>query len=110
MLVILGFILGIILGVFFNINIPIEFQPYLPIAVIAALDALLGALRAYLSHVYNERIFVVSFIFNVLVAAFIVFLGDKLGIGSQLTIAVIVVMGIRIFANTSQIRRIIFKA
>ena len=52
----------------------------------------------------------VSFVSNVLVAALIVFLGDKLGAGSQLSTAVVVVLGIRIFGNAAAIRRHIFRA
>jgi small basic protein len=85
-------------------------QPYLPIALIAALDALFGAVRAKLDGVFNDRVFVVSFVFNVLIAAFIVFLGDQLGVGAQLSTAVVVVLGIRIFGNAAAIRRHIFKA
>ena len=54
--------------------------------------------------------FITSFIFNVLVAALIVFIGDQLGVGSQMTTAVVVVLGIRIFANVAALRRHIFKA
>ena len=43
-------------------------------------------------------------------AALIVFLGDQLGVGSQLSTAVVVVLGIRIFGNAAAIRRHIFKA
>lgn len=52
----------------------------------------------------------ISFVANVLVAAFIVFLGDQLGVGSQLSTAVVVVLGIRIFGNAAAIRRHLFKA
>ena len=44
------------------------------------------------------------------IAAAIVFLGDKLGVGSQLSTAVVVVLGIRIFGNAAAIRRHIFRA
>ena len=40
----------------------------------------------------------------------IVFLGDKLGVGGQLSTGVIVVLGIRIFSNVAAIRRHIFHA
>jgi small basic protein len=53
---------------------------------------------------------VVSFISNVLVAALIVFLGDKLGVGSQLSTGVVVVLGLRIFGNAAAIRRHLFRA
>ena len=49
--------------------------------------------------------FITSFLFNVLIAAFLVFLGDQLGVGAQLSTAVIVVLGIRIFSNAAAIRR-----
>ena len=42
-------------------------------------------------------------------ATLLVFLGNQLGVGSQLQTAVIVVLGIRIFTNVSSIRRFIFK-
>ena len=51
----------------------------------------------------------VSFISNVITATLLVFLGNQLGVGSQLSTAVIVVLGIRIFSNVSAIRRFIFK-
>ncbi|WP_371152189.1 small basic family protein [Buchananella felis] len=110
MLALIGLALGIALGVFITPDIPPALTPYLPIAVVAALDAAFGGLRAFFDGVFSDRLFVTSFIFNVLVAAFIVFLGDRLGVGPQMTTAVVVVLGIRIFANAAAIRRHIFKA
>jgi small basic protein len=46
----------------------------------------------------------------VLVAALIVYLGDNLGVGGQLSTAVVVVLGIRIFSNAAAIRRRLFRA
>ena len=89
---------------------PVGLQPYLPIAVVAALDAVFGAIRAILDGIFDDKVFVVSFIANVLVAALIVFLGDQLGVGSQLSTAVVVVLGIRIFSNAAAIRRHLFRA
>jgi small basic protein len=91
-------------------TVPVYLQPYLPIAVVAALDALFGGLRALLDGIFDDRVFLVSFLSNVLVAGFIVFLGDQLGVGSQLSTGVVVVLGIRIFSNVAAIRRHIFKA
>ncbi|MCK6209130.1 small basic family protein [Georgenia sp. EYE_87] len=110
MLALLGLALGVVAGVLLDPTVPSFFQPYLPIAVIAALDALFGGLRARFDGVFNERVFVVSFVFNVLVAAFIVWLGDQLGVGTQLSTAVVVVLGIRIFSNVAAIRRHVFRA
>jgi small basic protein len=63
-----------------------------------------------LEGIFNDRVFVISFIGNVLVAALVVFLGDQLGVGAQLSTGVVVVFSIRIFANAAAIRRHLFKA
>jgi small basic protein len=106
----LGLLVGIVLGLFFQPNVPLGLEPYLPIAVVAALDAVFGGLRAYLDGIFDDKVFVVSFLSNVVVAALIVFLGDKLGVGAQLSTGVVVVLGIRIFSNAAAIRRHVFRA
>jgi small basic protein len=106
----LGLLVGIVLGVVFQPDVPPGLEPYLPIAVVAALDAVFGALRAYLDGIFDDKVFVVSFVSNVVIAAAIVFLGDKLGVGGQLTTGVVVVLGIRIFSNAAAIRRHLFHA
>ncbi|TGO04654.1 small basic family protein [Serinibacter arcticus] len=110
MIAVIGLVLGILVGLVFSPDVPPAFQPYLPIAVVAALDALFGGVRAQLEGVFNDRVFITSFLSNVVVAALLVFLGDQLGVGSQLSTAVVVVLGIRIFSNAASIRRAIFKA
>jgi len=107
---VLGLVAGIVLGIVLDVTVPSSVQPYLPIAVVAAMDALLGALRATLEGVFDDRVFVVSFVSNVLLAMLIVFVGDLLGVGTQLTTAVVVVLGIRIFTNAASIRRLLLGA
>ena len=46
----------------------------------------------------------------VLIAALIVWVGDQIGVGAQLSTAVVVVLGIRIFTNAAAIRRALFHA
>jgi small basic protein len=106
----LALVAGIVLGLILRPTVPTWLEPYLPIAVVAALDAVFGGVRARLDGIFDAKVFVVSFISNVLVAALIVFLGDKLGVGSQLSTAVVVVLGIRIFGNAAAIRRHLFRA
>ena len=106
----LGLLVGIIVGLMLQPDVPLWLEPYLPIAVVAALDAVFGALRAFLDGIFDDKVFVVSFVSNVLIAALIVYLGDKLGVGGQLSTGVIVVLGIRIFSNVAAIRRHIFHA
>ena len=106
----LALVLGVVAGLFFEPTVPSALQPYLPIAVVAALDAVFGAVRAHLDGIFDDRVFVVSFVSNVLVAALVVFLGDQLGVGGQLSTGVVVVLGIRIFSNAAAIRRHVFRA
>jgi len=106
----IGLVIGVIAGVVFHPTVPAGLAPYLPIAVVAALDAVFGGVRALLDGIFDDKVFVVSFVSNVLVAALIVYLGDQLGVGSQLTTGVVVVLGIRIFSNAAAIRRHIFHA
>jgi small basic protein len=107
---VLGLVVGIVLGLVLRPDVPLVLEPYLPIAVVAALDAVFGGLRAYLDGIFDDKVFVISFASNVVIAAGIVFLGDKLGVGGQLSTGVIVVLGIRIFANVAAIRRHLFHA
>ncbi len=106
----IGLLVGLAIGLVLQPNVPLWLQPYLPIAVIAALDAVFGGIRAVLDGIFDDKVFVVSFVSNTLVAAFIVFLGDQLGVGAQLSTGVVVVLGVRIFSNVASIRRHLFKA
>ncbi|MGN6161087.1 MAG: small basic family protein [Marmoricola sp.] len=110
MIGVLGLVVGVVLGLIFKPNVPLWMDPYLPIAVVAAMDAVFGAFRAFLDGVFSDKVFAISFVSNVVIAALIVYIGDKLGVGAQLTTAVIVVLGIRIFANVASIRRHLFHA
>jgi small basic protein len=107
---VIGLVIGVVAGLVLQPTVPAELQPYLPIAVVAALDAIFGGVRAMLDGIFDDRVFLISFLSNVIVAALIVFLGDQLGVGSQLSTAVVVVLGIRIFSNAASIRRHLFKA
>jgi len=103
-------LVGIAAGLLIEPSVPAALQPYLPIAVVAALDAVFGGIRARLDGIFDDKVFVVSFVSNVLVAGLIVYLGDKLGVGGQLSTGVVVVLGVRIFGNVAAIRRHVFRA
>lgn len=107
---VLALVAGILIGTVASPQVPDALAPYLPIAVVAALDTVFGGLRAYLDEIFDSKVFVVSFVFNVAIAALIVWLGDQLGVGTQLSTAVIVVLGIRIFGNAASLRRRLFGA
>ena len=110
MLAVIGLVVGIIIGILVEPTLPTVLQPYLPIAIVAAIDAILGGTRAYLEGVFSDRVFAVSFLSNVLIAGLIVFVGDQIGFGSQLSTGVVVVLGIRIFNNAAAIRRAVLHA
>lgn len=110
MIAVLALLAGVVLGVYLDPTVPAALQPYLPIAVVAALDAVFGGVRAKLDRIFDDKQFVVSFISNVLVAGVIVYLGDQLGVGGQLSTGVVVVLGVRIFGNVAAIRRHLFRA
>jgi small basic protein len=110
MIAVIALAIGVAAGIFLEPSVPLGLQPYLPIAVVAALDAVFGGVRAKLDGIFDDKQFVVSFVSNVLVAALIVYLGDQLGVGGQLSTGVVVVLGVRIFGNVAAIRRHLFKA
>ena len=74
----LGLILGVTLGLLSDIQIPQVYGNYLSIAVLAALDTLFGGIRAHMQQVYDDKIFVTGFFFNIALAAGLAFLGVHL--------------------------------
>lgn len=101
---ILGLALGITLGILTNIQLPSAYESYLSIALLAALDTLVGGIRAHLQKVYDDVVFVSGFFFNILLAAGLAFLGVHLGV--DLYLAAIFAFGVRLFQNIAVIRRI----
>lgn len=110
MIALIGLIIGVVLGIVLAPEVPLWMDAFLPVAVIAALDAVSGAVRSMLEGNFSDRVFVISFLGNVIVACVLVWLGDQLGVGAQMTTGVVVVLAMRIFANAAAIRRKVFKA
>jgi small basic protein len=101
----IGLLLGLIVGSIFSITIPVEYTRYTAIAILAALDSVLGALRAEMESQYDNLIFVSGFFVNALLAVLLTFLGDRLGV--ELYTAAIVAFGVRMFYNLAIIRRLL---
>ncbi len=102
---ILGLLIGVTIGLLADIQIPPEYTNYLSIAVLAALDSLVGGIRAYLQNIYDEKIFVSGFFFNILLAISLAFLGVYIGV--DLYLAAVFAFGVRLFQNIAIIRRIL---
>ncbi|CAM3696679.1 small basic family protein [Mesobacillus zeae] len=102
---VMGLIIGVIIGLLTDIRIPEEYSNYLSIAILAALDTLFGGIRAQLQNIYDEKVFVSGFFFNILLAASLAFLGVHLGV--DLYLAAVFAFGVRLFQNIAVIRRIL---
>ncbi|MDW0115813.1 small basic family protein [Sporosarcina thermotolerans] len=101
----LGLILGVSLGLLSDIQIPQLYSNYLSIAVLAALDTLFGGIRAHLQQIYDDKVFISGFFFNIALAAGLAFLGVHLGV--DLYLAAVFAFGVRLFQNIAVIRRIL---
>jgi small basic protein len=98
-----GLLLGILLGLVLQVSVSFEFARYTAVGIIAALDSVLGAVRAELDGTFNERIFLSGFITNALVAVLLTFVGDRLGL--DLYLVALIRFGFGIFQNVALIRR-----
>ncbi len=98
-----GLLVGVLLGLALGVRIDVELARYTAVAILAALDSVLGAIRAELDGVYDNRIFITGFVTNAVIAALLVFIGDRLGI--ELYLAALLTFGLRIFQNVALIRR-----
>lgn len=101
----LGLVLGVALGLLSDLQIPQIYSNYLSIAILAALDSLFGGMRASLQQVYDDKIFITGFFFNIALAIGLAFLGVHLGL--DLYLAAIIAFGVRLFQNIAVIRRIL---
>ncbi len=98
-----GLLVGILLGLVLNVNVGFELSRYSAVAILAALDSVLGAVRAELDGVYDNRIFLSGFVVNAIVAVLLTFVGDRLGL--DLYLVALITFGLRIFQNVALIRR-----
>ena len=96
-------LLGVILGLLSPVTIPITYARYTAVALLAALDSIFGALKAYIAGTFEPRVFFSGLITNMTLAGGLTYFGDKLGV--DLSIAAIVAFGVRIFNNLGAIRR-----
>ncbi len=98
-----GLLVGVLLGLALGVDVGFEFARYTAVAILAAVDSVLGAFRAELDGVYDNRIFISGFVVNALVAVLLTFVGDRLGL--DLYLVALLTFGLRIFQNVALIRR-----
>lgn len=104
---VLGLLLGLMLGMAFSVTVPAEYSRYAAMAILAALDSVLGAIRAELQDEFANRIFLSGFFANIILASSLTYLGDRLGV--ELYIAAIVAFGVRLFNNLAIVRRLLLQ-
>ncbi len=103
LLPIIALILGCIIGMYVPWSINPSYSVYVAIAILAALDSVLGGISANLNKRFSMIIFISGLFGNAALAAFIIYLGEKLGL--DLYVAIVVVFGTRMFQNFGVIRR-----
>ena len=99
----LGLLCGILVGVFSPLTLPGAYTRYISISLLACMDTVFGGFRANLEGNFDNLIFLTGFFVNALLAAFLVYLGDKIGVDFYL--AALVAFGVRMFQNLAIIRR-----
>src|SRR3982075_4725122 len=96
-------ILGVFLGLLSPVTIPITYARYTAVALLAGLDSIFGAFKAYIAGTFEPRVFLSGLVTNMALAGGLTYVGDKIGV--DLSIAAIVALGVRIFNNAASIRR-----
>ena len=107
MLPIAGLILGIVIGSFLPFSLPMEYAKFMSVALLASLDSVFGGLRSALEEKFDNTIFVTGFFTNALLAAGLVYVGERLGI--DLYYVASLAFGLRVFQNLAIIRRYFLK-
>jgi small basic protein len=101
----IGLLLGLVIGSIFSIRIPAAYARYTALAILAALDSVLGALRADMQDQYDNLIFVSGLVINAFLAVLLTIIGDRLGV--ELYLAAVIAFGVRMFNNLAVIRRLL---
>lgn len=100
---IVGLVIGILIGLLFPVSIPMEYAKFMSVALLASLDSVFGGLRAGAEETFDNTVFITGFFTNALMAAGLVYVGERLGI--DLYYVALLAFGLRIFQNLAIIRR-----
>ena len=99
----MGLVAGILLGMAFPLHFAANWTLYIGVGLLAALDSALGGYRARIKGEFRLPIFLSGTLGNAFIAAFLTWLGEKMGI--PIYLAAVVVFGTRMFQNFAKIRR-----
>lgn len=105
---VLGLLAGLFLGYIFPIALfPLAYTKLFSVALLASLDSVFGGLRAAVNGNFDNTVFISGFFSNSVMAAFLVYVGDHLGI--DLYYVALLTFGFRIFKNLAILRRHLLK-
>ena len=99
-----GILIGAITGFLLPYTYNTAYTLYISVAILASLDSVFGGIRANLEDKFNTKIFISGFFGNAILAAFLAYIGDRLGF--PLYYAAIFTFGTRLFDNFAKIRRL----
>lgn len=101
-------IVGALIGSILTVNASLGIAKYLSIAILAAMDSVLGGARSLLEDTYDGLIMLSGFVTNALLAMALAFLGTQIGI--DMFMAATICFALRIFSNLAFIRRDIIQS
>ena len=99
-----GILIGAVIGFLLPFTYNTAYTLYISVAILASLDSVFGGIRANLENKFNTKIFISGFFGNAILAAFLAYIGDRLGF--PLYYAAIFTFGTRLFDNFAKIRRL----
>jgi len=105
MIAVLAIILGLFIGWFMPIGLSSTWSLYVAVAILASIDSVFGAIRSSMEDRFDAVIFISGFTTNAVLAAFLAYIGDFLGI--PLYYAAVFAFGVRLFQNLAIIRRLL---
>ena len=76
-------ILGCIFGVLLGVNMPVisyTYSSYVAIAIVAAMDTVLGGISSYIQKKFDIKIFITGFFGNAILSILLTYLGNKLNV------------------------------
>lgn len=103
----LGLIAGIAAGCIFPLAMTGAYTKIFSVVLFVAIDSVFGGLRAMLNSHFDDTVLITGFAINAAFAAFLVVLGDNIGL--DLYYVALLVFGFRIFKNLAGLRRHLLK-
>lgn len=99
-----GLFAGLLAGYLWPYAVPPQYGRLLAVAVMAGMDTVLGGVRASMEGNYDTDVFISGFFMNGILAAFLCYAANLIGI--DLYLVAILIFGMRVFQNLTIIRKL----